>query len=252
MIMRIITGSVCLLIGLAAFADAESIDFKSNSKSKDGSLLVLTGELLKPDGDGPFPAAVLVHGGAGKQTNHTEWAHKLVSWGYVTFQVDSLSPRGKFNICDPSMDDLYVRFLDRAQDAHDAKSYLAGLAFVDKNRIAVVGWSHGAGTILKAIDPDFNIKDRGNPFSAAVAFYPYCHNTLAGFEAPLLILIGEKDKLCPAALCRRQIVSKKVNPEVVLKIYPNAHHSFDRFKLDKDATSDAVVRVKSFLTKHMH
>jgi dienelactone hydrolase len=137
-----------------------------------------------------------------------------------------------------------------AQDAHDAKNYLAQLSFIDKNKIAVLGWSYGAGVAIKSIYKSTEIKNRDNPFKAAIAFYPYCYAKLEGFESPLLILIGELDKMTPAALCK-QMVSKTSMPEVVLKTYPGAQHSFDRFKLARDAVADSVVQVKSFLTKHM-
>ena len=34
----------------------------------------------------------------------------------------------------------------RAHDAYDAKSFLSKLPYVDRNRIAVLGWSHGGWT----------------------------------------------------------------------------------------------------------
>ena len=169
----------------------------------------------------------------------------------MTFLVDSLGPRNRNSICNSSFEEFGIWNLKRAQDAHDAKSYLAELSFVDKNKIAVMGWSHGAGTILSSINKSTDVKNRGNSFQAAIAFYPYCYGKLEGFESPLLILIGEQDKVTPAALCKKQMVSKTSIPEVVLKIYPDAGHSFDRYKLARDAVADAVVQVKSFLTKHI-
>ncbi len=169
----------------------------------------------------------------------------------MVFKVESLRPRNKFNICNPTENDLYVWIIKRAQDAHDAKAYLSGLSFVDRNRIAAIGWSHGGSSLLKSIDAAFYIKDRGHPFRAAVALYPYCHNTLAGFEAPLLILIGDQDPLAPEDLCQRQMILKNAGLEVVLKIYPGAKHNFDINNSSPGAAADAVKQVKNFLTSHM-
>ena len=33
--------------------------------------------------------------------------------------------------------------LARVKDAYDAKDFLAELQFIDRNRIALLGWSHG-------------------------------------------------------------------------------------------------------------
>ncbi len=249
--MNILTGFVCIIFGIVAIAGAESITFESNSKSENGKPLMLTGELLKPDGDGPFPAVVFLHGCAGAGPRYDEWSRHLLDWGYVVLRVDSLRPRNKVNICNPSENDLYVWIIKRAQDAHDAKSYLAGLSFVDRNKIAAIGWSHGGSSLLKSIDAAFYIEDRGYPFRAAVALYPYCHNTLADFEAPLLILIGDQDQVTPADLCQRQMSLKTPRPEVVLKIYPGADHNFDSNNASPDTTADAVMQVKRFLTNHM-
>ncbi len=251
MVMKILTGFLCIIFGFIALAGAESISFDSNSQSEDGKPLMLTGELLKPDGAGPFPAVVFLHGCAGAGPRYDEWAKHLLDWGYVVLRVDSLRPRNKVNICNPSENDHYVWIIKRAQDAHDAKSYLAGLSFVDRNRIAAIGWSHGGSSLLKSLDAAFYIADRGHPFRAAVTFYPYCHTTLAGFEAPLLILIGDQDPLAPEDLCQRQMTSKNARSEVILKIYPGANHNFDTNNSHRDATADAVMRVKRFLTNHM-
>ena len=250
-IMKILTGIVCLVFGWVALAGAENITFETNSQSEDGKPLRLTAELQKPDGDGPFPAVVFLHGCAGTGPRYNEWAKHLLDWGYVVLRVDSLRPRNKIKICNPSENDLYIWIIKRAQDAHDAKSYLAGLSYVDKNRIAAIGWSHGGSSLLKSLDAAFYIKDRGHPFRAAVALYPYCHNTLAGFETPLLILIGDQDPLAPEDLCQRQMISTKASPQVILKIYPGVDHNFDLNNSHRDATADAVMQIKNFFDNHM-
>jgi dienelactone hydrolase len=56
--------------------------------------VTLTGKLTKPQGDGPFPAVVLMHGCTGIGKHQEDWAARFASWGYVALQVDSLGPRG--------------------------------------------------------------------------------------------------------------------------------------------------------------
>ena len=116
-----------------AFAE-EWVTFKGTSKT--GEALMLKGILEKPQGEGPFPAVVMLHGasgilgidGTGKA--FSTWSQRLAGWGYVSLQVDSFGPRGKSDITgDPSEVSPQLR----AQDAHDAKSYLTGLAFVNRN-----------------------------------------------------------------------------------------------------------------------
>ena len=99
--------------------------------------LLLPGHLYRPDGPGPFPAVVALHGCGGIGPHLHRWAQTLQQWGYVALLVDSLSPRGKTNICDStlSVDPQYARM----PDAYAAKAYLARQPFVDGTRIAADG-----------------------------------------------------------------------------------------------------------------
>jgi hypothetical protein len=49
----------------------------------------LTGILSLPDGKGPFPAIVILHGCDGIRARETGWASRLNHWGYAALIVDS-------------------------------------------------------------------------------------------------------------------------------------------------------------------
>jgi len=250
--------SLLFIIGTLVLAEATDIvRFKGSDTTAAGTPLTLAGKLTKPQGDGPFPAVVLLHGCDGIMANRDDlWAKRFASWGYVALQVDSFGPRGLSSICE----DLSLVFsivAARAQDAYDAKSYLAGLPFVDRNRIAVMGWAHGGGTTISVI-----AQKRNDPFRSAIAFYPYCEQPLVDLNAPLLILIGEKDRMHPPISCSLRMPREQTKPEVVLKIYPDSHQGFDAEGLDKYimgfrllsnpvAAADAMIHVKTFLNKHL-
>jgi dienelactone hydrolase len=101
-------------------------------------------------------------------------------------------------------------------------------------------------------------------FRAAVAFYPGCLLRLLRLNAPLLVLIGEKDDWTPAARCRRMEVGRGPSPEFTLKIYPGAYHDFDRrdegadtylgHRLERhpEAALDAEQQVRRFLARHLN
>ena len=54
--------------------------------------LLLPGHLYRPDGPGPFPAVVALHGCGGIGPHLHRWAQTLQQWGYVALLVDSFSP----------------------------------------------------------------------------------------------------------------------------------------------------------------
>ncbi len=242
--------------------DPDTVSFQGTAVPGVNKALTLTGRLKKPDGGGPFPAVVLLHGCGGIQPGRDHrWAERLSSWGYVTLQVDSLGPRGISSVCTYSGSDA-VDILDaRVNDAYEAKKYLAGLPFVDRKRIAVMGWSHGGSTILEVV-----YKEKENPFRSAIAFYPSCRRRLTGLNAPLLILIGDADDWTPAGKCIGMMPPEKEAFDVTLKVYPGAYHAFDivgvnsnvwgskgmhHLQYQPEAEADSLVQVKSFFEKRL-
>jgi len=256
--------------GASAFR-GKDISFKATTKTPSGDFVTLTGKLTKPQGEGPSPAVVLMDGCGGVSEFMDSWADKLASSGYVALVLDSFGPRGEpKGICAKPM---LIPHTVRSQDAFDAKAYLGGLPFVDRQRIAVMGFSHGGlaalcavsdsnyaavATMIKVI-PSRKIED---PFRAAIAFYPYCRGKLEDSNAPLLILAGTLDDWCPPDVCQKNMPSGKTAQEITFKVYPGATHGFDREGVDvtvqghrmlynPQATADAIIQVKEFLAKHM-
>ena len=244
-------------------SDPATASFESSEANLFGAPLLLSGRLQKPDGDGPFPAVVLLHGCAGVQPKRDHlWAKRLVSWGYVTLQVDSFRPRGITSICAVGGKESADMLGRRVDDTYDAQRYLTGLPFVDSKRIAVMGWSNGGATTLNAL-----YHKRHNPFNAAVAMYPSCREPLGGLVAQLLILIGAKDDWTPADRCVAMMPSGKSNFEVALQVYPDAYHAYDtigkprevkgsrgsshHLEHDPAAEQDSIVRVREFLGKYL-
>jgi dienelactone hydrolase len=185
--------------------------------------LPLEGYLVTPEGLGPFPAVVMLHGCDGiHEGAEGAWSRRLVSWGYVVLIVDSLKTRGFQEICTKFVSGL-------SYDAYGALEYLSGLPIVVPERVVLMGFSRGGATALVALEQGAvsveAIMER--KFKAAVAFYPRCSDSTGDMSVPTLILIGELDDWTPAEDCRRMMSDRSgEGASVELVVYPGAHHAF--------------------------
>ena len=160
----------------------------------------IEGYLSKPNGSGPFPAVVYLHGCDGLSVNARSIAAQVITeWDYVSLAVDSFATRGIKEACDQPMP-------DRQADALGALLYLSKLAFVDPKRIAVLGSSQGGIVALQLASTHpaglFAIPDELK-FRDAVAYYPLCSVATDQLTIPTIILIGELDDWTPAKDCER-------------------------------------------------
>ncbi|MBW2474391.1 MAG: dienelactone hydrolase family protein [Deltaproteobacteria bacterium] len=256
--------STVILLALFVFligGCAGSMKVKSYAPSPENGDKI-SGTIVKPDGDGPFPAVIILHGCSGIYDNYYVWANRLKEWGYASLVLNST--RG---ITD-CRSKRRTSTLDRALDAHAAKVQFGDMPFVDRNRIGVLGFSAGGSGVLDAIRfnlTEYSLPDVAkDPFKAAIAFYPSC-NRQVDSNTNLLILIGDKDQALGASACELNLPkAHDQKSEIVLKVYPDTYHAFDfhmidtvstwkgiRSKYNQAATEDAISRVKAFFDKYL-
>ena len=200
--------------------------------------------IYKPDGEGPFPAVVLVHqcGGlrSGDWQNQSmlEWARTMVANGYVTLLLDTMGPRQVSTLCSGVRGG--VNFVRGAADAHQAADHLRKLPYVDKARVGLVGFSWGGMVAAASSSATWgSTLGKGERFAAAVAFYPGCFSIQPAsgssyeivnndIDRPLLVLMGEKDTETPPSECLQRLAPAKTNgAPVQWHVYPNTTHCWD-------------------------
>ena len=268
------TLAVALVMGLAGCKTSGTVTSLVTAKGED----TYKSWLAKPEGDGPFPAVVLMHGCSGTQrttTHMTSWrglnrhARLLNANGYVTLIVDSFEARRITDGCQTGAKYYSVQ----VGDAHAAFDRLASLPIVDADRIGFAGFSLGGGSAIRlAIQTtvDSRRREGRGSYAALVAYYPWCEADMAFILArPFLVLIGEKDDWTPASRCiAMHSIAEFATAEMELEVYPGAHHSFDmpmqgRYKVQgapgefhtvaasPAALRDSQARMLAFFDKHL-
>jgi len=256
--------AIFIIILFSACANTVKFEYEDPWASNVGDTITIRGYLSRPEGEGPFPAVILLHGCGGIKTRSKIWASKLNEWGYVSLIVDSFGPRFISGTCGRGS-----MKAERAHDAQAAKTYLEKIPYVDSRYIGIMGFSAGANSAIYSIfDEHFDENEKPeSQFAAAIAFYPFCIYHVKYMDAPLMVLIGEKDDWTPASRCKMIERSGKSDHgrgkyEAKFVYYSNAHHSFDwpginntymghRQLYDAQATEDARKKVKKFLSKYL-
>jgi len=209
--------------------------------------------LYRPAGvapEGGRPAVIAVHGCGGLFTRaggrvgelterHRARAEAMLAAGYFVLFPDSLGSRGLTEICTAKFGERGVTAAGRRGDALAALQWLAAQPGIARERIALLGWSHGGTTTLATINANDamvrafrEMPDAPPFFRAAVAFYPGC-SVAARDEgwrvaSPVRILIGDADDWTPAAPCRALATraGERGWPLETI-VYPGVYHGFD-------------------------
>ena len=270
---------VALLFAVVALqAEArrgEAVTFPSLDRDAAGARVALQALLFLPRTpvpDGGFPAIIALHGcggmyatRAGRENDLAERmalrAEPLLREGWAVLFVDSFRMRGVREVCtiprgasrvtkravgnrlarDPGfLRGASVTPARRRLDALGALAYLAARPAIARDRIALVGWSHGGSTALqaanvrdRAVAGFFQRRDAPPIFRAVVAFYPGCAAPLRAGEqyrsgAPTRIHIGVLDDWTPAAACVELGTAMAARAEdFVVTTYAGSHHAFD-------------------------
>ena len=200
--------------------------------------VTLHGVLFRPDGAGPFPGVVALHGceslirGTGKVAPiFAAWGERLAAAGLAVVFPDSFGSRGLSTQC--RVRERKVRSeRERVADADAARRWLESQPWTIKDRVSLLGWANGAVASLWAVRPRTVPRDGTSDFRSAVALYPGCRRLAeAAWSAriPTLILVGRADDWTAATTCEQMVAGAHGRSALAsLVVYPGAYHEFDR------------------------
>lgn len=236
--------------------------------------------IYRPDGPGPFPTALLFSGCDGPKDNMDRWAEDVVAQGWAAVIVDSHGPRG--------LDDAQRWRLvcigqvlpgpERAGDVAVAIEDARALDFVDPDRIALIGASHGGWSVLDMLSlhgqgarphnltnwPE-SIRERGLAgIVGTILLYPYCGMASQvyshGWQAdvPVLFLMVKDDSIVNEDACIGVIERmRSTGRPVEAHLFEGTTHGFDQavkgalstLEFSPEATAKALEIVRSFLRR---
>jgi dienelactone hydrolase len=234
-----------------------------------------------PEGPGPFPTALLFSGCDGPHDNLPWMASQLNRNGWAAVTVDSHGPRGfdQAEIWRLVCAGQLLTGTERAGDVAVALADVRGMPFVDRNRLALIGASHGGWAVLDLMSlhgsgrlpPNLTAwpvpqNDVLAGVQAMVLYYPYCgigsRVSRRGWQAdiPALFLLVEGDTVADEAACQKLTARMSTQGRPVEEVvFSGVTHGFDQqekanFSLlsyDEETTVSAFETTLDFLFRNV-
>jgi dienelactone hydrolase len=242
--MRFLIAIVFALLAVTLPAKAAPLSAPQTVEIPSGAA-VLRAQLFKPEGNGPFPVVIALHGCGGLsghsepiQVRYRDWAEELLKDGKAVLFPDSYGSRELGPQCHVKERRITAR-RERVADILAARQWLIQQAWAAQDRITLLGWANGASAVLWAVRPQLLLHHAEPDFRSAVAFYPDCRlSSGLGWSArvPILVLIGAKDDVSSPLACRQMVEGAHGRSALTrIVVYPTAYHDFDRANLPVQA-----------------
>jgi dienelactone hydrolase len=195
---------------------------------------------LPDSSSSPLPAVIALHGAGGGVKGMDKAAVLLAEQGFAVYVLHYFD-RTETQFADKQA--IFRNFPIWMKTLWDAVSFVESQPAVDRERIALLGFSLGAYLSLANASIDGRVK-------AVVEFFGGLPREMKLFMrrlCPVLILHGEADPTIPVeeAYQLRQLLEKK-NIPYEIKIYPGAGHGFEN-----EIWRDAGMRSLQFLQKYL-
>ena len=216
---------------LPRYAQAQTISFTDKRikatyvdyDSPGGTSGRMRGYLVRPSGNGPFPAVIVIHENRGLNPYVEDVARRAAVEGFLALAPDGLSPVGGY----PGNDDdgkKLQRSLDQAKLKQDMfnSAELVRTHQDSTGKLGAVGFCWGGGTT------NFLAVTMGDNLHAGVPFYGRAPDSadVAKIKAPLLIQSAEEDPRINAMWPDFEAALKANNIRYTRHLYPGTRHGF--------------------------
>lgn len=204
-------------------------------------------QIVKPEGRGPFPVVLQMHGCGGCKPFQRAYAESLAAAGVAAVVIDSFAHRGISTAQAYALVCTGLRLWgsERASDLFALYPWVRLQPWADPGRILAAGWSHGAWTIMDALAlPHERIAavtglEDAPPeplagLAGAFLVYPYCgaaslsgHHGWRFYPKTTAILAG-RDSVVGVRRPKAVLEGlRRRSPDIGLIHFPEATHAFD-------------------------
>jgi len=244
---------------LPNYAEADEISFTDerikatyvNYPSPGGTSGEMRGYLVKPTGDGPFPAVVIIHENRGLNPHIKDVARRAAVAGFLALAPDGLAPVGGY----PGNDDegrAMQSQLERSELLQDIvnSALFVRMHALSNGKLGATGFCFGGSAT------NFLAVTLGPDLDAGVPFYGSAPDSadVNKISAAMMIQYAEDDERVNATQAgyRAALVANGV--EFQMHTYPGTRHGFHNNstpRYNAEAANLAWQRTIEFFTKHL-
>ena len=244
---------------LPRYAAAQTISFTDERikaryveyDSPGGTSGKMRGYLVKPDGDGPFPAVLIIHENRGLNPYIEDVARRVAVEGFLALAPDGLFPIGGY----PGNDDdgkVMQQSLDKDKlftDMLNSARFLKGHE-LSNGKLGATGFCWGGGVVN-----NLAVK-MGKDLDAGVPFYGQAPATedVVKIQAALMIHYAENDPRINASRDEYRKALEENKKDFVMYTYEGTRHGFHNNstpRYNEEQAKIAWERTILFFKKHV-
>ena len=245
-----------LTVVVSLFSLSSALAIETSELTGLGENKKVHAKLIMPDGKGPFPAVLVLHGDSGVKKPDLDFAQGLAHEGYaclVPYYFDT------YHIAYDTRNWAMTTYApDILKDFTSEIDYLKTLPKINKNKVGAVGFSMGGywALLLSGMEKtQAGISYYGALDSGAIDSVIRYHfdDIFNKHSSPVLVLNGEDDMTVDVKYAKQFAAMLKGKfSKYEIHIYPNAGHHFDRGEaLHMPAVKDSWSKTLAFLKKYL-
>ena len=254
-----VSGLVIAQALMPRYAEAQTISFTDERitptyvtyPSEGGNSGEMQGYLVVPEGEGPFPAVLVIHENRGLNPYIEDVARRFGTQGFLALAPDGLYPVGGY----PGNDDAGRELQAELDQAALSKDMLNSARFLNAHpssngKLGAVGFCWGGGTV------NHLAVEMGDDLAAGVPFYGAAPDSdrVSSIAASLLVQSAEDDERINALWPAFEAALQANDVAYTRHLYPGTLHGFHNNstpRYDEEQAELAEQRTMEFFREHL-